>query len=357
MGRLDLIRIAHHLHSRAPSSARSRICAALMSAALLGAASPAAAQTAIKFSLDEPFEAAAAIFLLPQDKGYFRNEGLDVSIEPGNTPTDPIARVASGEAQMGFADINALIRYHEQNPAAAVKAVYMVYNTAPYAVVARKSRGVAEVKDLEGKKVGAPPTSLTAAQWPLFAKLAAIDAGKVSLENVGVPVRAPMLAAGQLDAVLGYSFRVYIDVKERGVAVDDIVLLPMANYGMKLYGSAIIVNSKFAATDADAVSGFLRAFQRGLRDALRNPTSAVDSVLKREDGARKDVTLERLRMVLRDNIVTPEVRANGFGGIDPARFGQAIDQLALVTKFKTKPKLDDIFDASFLPAANDRKVN
>jgi NitT/TauT family transport system substrate-binding protein len=62
-------------------------------------------------------------------------------------------------------------------------------------------------------------------------------------------------------------------------------------------------------------------------------------------------------MVLHDNIVTPEVRANGYGGIDPARFQEAIEQLALTVKFKSKPKLDDVFDASFLPAASERKVN
>ena len=65
-------------------------------------------------------------------------------------------------------------------------------------------------------------------QWPLFAKLNDIDVSKVTIEQIGLPVRAPMLAAGQLDAALGYSFRVYVDLKDRGVPVDDIVLLPMA---------------------------------------------------------------------------------------------------------------------------------
>ena len=126
--------------------------------------------------------------------------------------------------------------------------------------MARKSRGISEPKQLEGKKLGAPPTSTTYAQWPLFAKLNGIDMSKVAIETIATPVRAPMLAAGQLDAVLGFSFRVYIDVKDRGVPVDDIVLLPMANYGLKLYGNAIIVNSKFAAEKPEAVKAFLHAF-------------------------------------------------------------------------------------------------
>ena len=73
-----------------------------------------------------------------------------------------------------------------------------------------------------------------------------------------------MLAAGQLDAVLGFSFRIYVDLKDRGVPVDDIVLLPMADYGLKLYGNAIIVNPKFAAEKPEAVKAFLQRIPEGL---------------------------------------------------------------------------------------------
>lgn len=331
----------------------ARVTAAIC---VVGAA-PAQAETSIKFSLDGRLEGPVAFFLFPQDKGYFRSEGLDVSIDEGNAALDPIARVASGSYDMGFADINALIKYRDQNPSARLKAIFMVYNKPPYAVVSRKSRGILQPKDLENKKLGAPTSGSTFGQWPLFAKLNDIDTSKVSIENIGTAVRVPMLAAGQLDAVLGYSFRVYVDLKDRGVAVDDMVLMPMVNYGLKLYGSAIIVNAKFAADNPVAVKAFLRAFLRGLRETVRQPAAAVESILKREDLAKKDVELERLRMALRDNVVTPEVRANGFGAIDNARLQESIDQIALIYSFRAKPKPEDIFDATFLPAATDRKVN
>jgi NitT/TauT family transport system substrate-binding protein len=194
-------------------------------------------------------------------------------------------------------------------------------------------------------------------QWPLFAKLNDIDVSKVVLENIALPVRAPMLAAGQLDAALGYSFRVYVDLKDRGVPVDDIVLLMMANYGVKLYGSAIIVNSKFATEKPEAVRGFLRAFMKGLKETVRSPAAAVDTILKRDDDAKKEVELDRLRMAIRDNIITPEVRANGFGAVDPVRLEESINQIGLTYTYKAKPKPEDVFDASFLPPAADRRVN
>ena len=248
---------------------------------------PAAAQTGIKFSLDGRLEGPEALVLLPQDKGYFKTEGLDVTVDDAASPLEPITRVASGSYDMAFADINALIRYRDQNPSAPVKAVFIVYNKPPYAVVARKSRGITEPKQLENKKLGAPPAGATFAQWPLFAKLNNIDVSKVTIENIGIPVRAPMLAAGQIDAALGSSFRLYVDLKDRGVPLDDIVLMPMADYGLKLYGNAVIVNSKFAAEKPETVRAFLHAFLKGLKETIRHPTEAVESVAKRDDGAKK----------------------------------------------------------------------
>jgi NitT/TauT family transport system substrate-binding protein len=333
----------------------ARLC---LLAAVAGSMSSAAhAETEIKLALDERLEGPAAFFLLPQDRGYFRAEGLDVAIEEGTSGLEAITRVASGSTEIGFADINALIRYRDQNPAAPVKAVFMLFNKPPFAIVGRRSRGISDPRSLEDKKLGAPPTGATYEQWPIFAKLNAIDPAKVALERISVPVRAPMLAAGQLDAVLGYSYRVFVDLKDRGVPMEDVVLLPMADYGLSLYGSAVIVNGKFAAEKPELVAGSLRALVKGLKDTIRSPAAAVDSLLKRDDLGNRAVELERLRMLLKDNILTPEVHAEGLGGVDGARLAGAIDQIGLSYAFHAKPKTSDIFDPAFLPSAAERKIN
>jgi NitT/TauT family transport system substrate-binding protein len=297
------------------------------------------------------------VFLLPQDRGYFKMEGLDVVVDDAVSPLDPIARVGSGAYELGFADFNALIRYRDQHPSTPIKAVFVLYNKPAYAIVARKSRGITEPKQIENKKLGAPANGSSYAQWPLFAKLTNIDPAKVSIENIAIPVRAPMLAAGQIDAALGASFRLYIDLKDRGVPIDDIVLMPMVDYGMKLYGNVIIANSKFAAERPQAVAAFLRGFTRGVKESIKHPAVAVQAVVKRNDAARRDVELERLRMSISDNIITAEVKADGLGAVLPARLEQAVDQIALVYTFKTKPKPDELFDPSFLPPLVERKIN
>jgi NitT/TauT family transport system substrate-binding protein len=327
----------------------------LLAAALAGAAT--AAETNLRFTLDRKIEGPAAPFLLPLDKGYYKAAGLNVTVEPAGDTRDPVTRVASGDYDMGFADINALIKFRDANPKDAVKAVFMVYNRPAYAVIGRKSRGINAPKDLEGHRLGAPVDGSAFAQWPIFVKANGIDATKVKIENIGPQVRDPMLAAGQVDAITGLSFSSFLDLKDKGVPVDDITLLLMADYGVTLYGDAIIVNSKFATEHPQAVRGFLRAFLRGLKMTVAAPDSALKYALDRSNTPRKNLELERLKLVIRENILTPEVKANGYGGIDEARFSAAVDQLALAYKFKAgKPKPDEIFDASFLPPEAERKA-
>jgi NitT/TauT family transport system substrate-binding protein len=324
---------------------------------LLGATS-APAQTPVRLTLDGNLEGPSAPFLVAQDRGYFRAAGVEVTIDAaGAATTDAIARVASGAYEFGLADINSLIKYRDQNPTASMKAVFIVYNKPAYAIIARKSRGIVRPKDLEGKKLGAPGADFASAQWPLFAKLNDIDTSKVAIETIAAPVREPILAAGQIDAVTGTAFSSYINLKDRGVPVDDLVVMRMADYGLELYGDAIIANPKFASDNPETVKAFLAGVLRGFKETIKDPAHAVESVVKRNEAAKKDLELERLRMAIRENIVTPEVRANGLGGVDPARLANAIDQIGLTYNFKTKLDSATIFDPTFLPPPTERRVN
>ena len=145
-------------------------------------ADPAKAQTPeptpLRFSLDGRVEGPSALFLLPLDRGYYKNESLNVTMDDAANAFEPITRVASGTYDMALADINAVIRFRDQNPTAPIRAIFMVYNRPPFAIVGRKSRGISDPKSLEGKRLGAPPLTATVQQWPVFAKLNEIDASK-----------------------------------------------------------------------------------------------------------------------------------------------------------------------------------
>jgi NitT/TauT family transport system substrate-binding protein len=336
---------------------RTVLCAAGAAAAL---ACPAQAQTAVRMSLDWRFEGPAAPFTMALDKGYFKAEGLDVTIETAAGSREPVSRVGSGAYDIGFGDVNTLVRFRDENPDNDVRAVMVLYDRPPFAIVGRKSRGLTgEVASLRGKSFGAPAGDAAFAQWPVFKAEHGIEEGewKMRFESIGFPVREPMLAQGEVDAVFGFAMTSYINLRSRGVPADDIVVMHMREHGLELYGNVIMVSEKFLAKKPEAVRGFLRALVRGLRDTIDDPAAAVDTVLTRNDVARKDVELDRLGMALEQNILTPWVKENGVGGIDRARFQRALDQIGLAFPYRQKPKVDDVFDESFLPPASDRKMN
>ncbi len=315
----------------------------------------AAASIPLRFTLDWRFEGPAALFLTALDKGYFREEGLDVTIEAGTGSREAIPRVATGGFDAGFGDVNTLIRFRDENPTVDLKAVMMVYDRPPFAIVGRKSRGIStDPKSLEGKKLGAPAADGAFAQWPVFKKVNGIDDAKIKLENIGFPVREPMLASGELDAIFGFAHTSLINLKARGVPADDIVMLLMADHGVDLYGNAVIVSPKLLAEKPQAVRGLLRAITRSVRDVVVEPEAAIAGVIQRNEGARPEIELERLKMALDHYVMTPGVKAHGFGGIDKARWQKGLDQIGLTVSFKDKAKAGNAFAEGFLPAEAER---
>jgi NitT/TauT family transport system substrate-binding protein len=324
----------------------------------VGMAATGQAQTPVKFTLDWRFEGPAAPFTVALDKGYFKAEGLDVTIDTGSGSRESIPRVASGTYDIGAGDVNSLVRFRDENPTIDLKAVMMVYDRPPFAIVGRKSKGIGpDPKSLMGKKLGAPAADGAYAQWPIFKSVNKLDDSAMKFENVGFPVREPMLASGEVDAVFGFSFSVYMNLKSRGVPVDDIVLILMSDHGVELYGNVLMVAPKFAAEKPEAVKGFIKALTKGLRDTVADPAAATATVIKRNDVAKQEVEKERLELSLTQNFVTPWVKTNGYGGIDHARFARSIDQIGLTFTFKSKPKVEDIFTEAFLPPPAERKVN
>ncbi|MEX0405078.1 ABC transporter substrate-binding protein [Aquibium sp. LZ166] len=333
--------------------------ATILSAAALSAAGmhAAQAQTDVKFTLDWKFEGPAAGFLLAIDKGYFEAEGLNVTIDTGAGSRESIPRVATGAYDMGFGDINALIKFLDEDPSQKVEAVMMVYDKPPFAVIGRKAQGITEdPKSLEGKKLGAPPPDAAFGQWPVFVEVADIDTSNITIENVGFPVREPMLAQGAVDAIFGFAFSSVLNLKAQGIPEDDIVTILMADHGLDLYGNAIMVNEDFAAANPDAVKGFLKALAKGFADAVSDPAAGVDAVMSRNEILTKEIEIERLEMANSMNINTPWVAENGFGGIDEEKLAKSIELLKVSMGLKGNVTAADVFDASYLPPKEERML-
>ncbi|MGD9843963.1 MAG: ABC transporter substrate-binding protein [Variibacter sp.] len=317
--------------------------------AIIADATDVRAQTAVRFSLDSKIDGAAAPFFLALDRGYFKREGLDVTIDPAATGLEPITRLAGETYDIALGDFNALVRWRDQNPTTGIKAVFILQNLAGYAVVSRRSRGVAKPKDLEEAKIVVSQADAAAAQWPIFVKLTGIDIEKATILNTGIPVREPMLAAGEADAVVGLNYGVPLNLRDKGVPADDIVVMRMSDYGLTLYGSAIMARPRFLAEKPEAVKAFVAAVSAALKDTIKDPAKAIDALVQRNGSINREAELQRLNVMLKENVLTAQALANGLGAIDAARFDKTLEQIGLAYSFKNKPALGDIFEEGFVP--------
>jgi len=314
-------------------------------------------QFAIRFSLDRPLNAGAAPFVVASSRGLFGAEGLAVATDIAANSPEAIAAVASGASEFALVDLNELIRFRGKAGAPPVKAVFVLFNQSPYAIVARRSRGIRALADIEGKTLGFADGDLSFRLWPALAKANGIRVASVKFNKISAAVREPMLSAGQVDAVAGFSYLSAVNLRDRGVPADDLAVLRYADYGCEAYGFAVIVNPAFASSRPEAVKGFVRAVIGGTQLAINQPERAADEVVSQMDGGSRDLELERLRAVISDNILTGEVRRNGIGGIDPARLERSIDEIGEDFKFEKRPSPADIFDDSFLPPLDSRLIN
>ncbi|WP_275198237.1 ABC transporter substrate-binding protein [Bradyrhizobium sp. CSA207] len=321
------------------------------------AAETAAPSVAIHFTFDRPIDASMAPFFMAAKDGKFAAEHLNVSFNTVAGSPEALARVAKGDSELALVDINELIRFRDKDDAAPVKAVFVLFNRAPYAVVARKSRGIHLLPDLDGKTVGVADGDLSMRLWPALAQRNGINTQHVKFHKISAAVREPILSAGQVDAVAGFSYLSAVNLRDRGVPGDDLVVLRYADYGCEAYGFAVVANPGFAAAKPDAMKGFVRALIAGINTTVKEPARAAEEAASHIDDGDRELELERLRTVLVDNILTDEVRRNGLGGIDPARLERSIDQIAQDFKFRKKPAAGDIFDDRFLPPVEGRLIN
>ncbi|HZQ00226.1 MAG TPA: ABC transporter substrate-binding protein [Reyranella sp.] len=325
--------------------------AALAAWALAGV--PASAQTPVKFTLDFVFQGPTSPFLVALDKGYYKAEGLDVTIDAGQGSAGAVQRVATGAYQMGFADVNSTIEYNAKNPGKEVLCVFMAYDFAPFGVYALKKSGIRVPKDLQGKKLGAPVFDASFRLFPAFAKRQGIT--KWEHVNLTPQLREQSLVQGTVDFISGHYFSSMLDLKARGVKFEDIVAMRYVDFGMDLYANGIIVSPEMMKNEK-AVRGFIAATVKGWKDVIADNKVGIAAAKKRDPLINEALELERLQISLNTNILTPYVKANGMGDVEPARFANSVKLVSEAFGLPTSPAPDKVFTDKFLPPKADRMV-
>lgn len=329
----------------------------LVTAMLFCSASIAAwAQTPVRLLLDWQPQGPAAPFFLALDKGYYKAEGLDVSIHPGKGSAQTLDQLIKDNFQFGLADTNALVLYRDDPKAPPVKSVMMVYNASAYAMIALRNRRISAPIDIHRKSIGIPNNPGEELAWNSMVEMNKIDPKIVNIDKIGYAEREQMLMRGQVDAVMGYWFTTFINLTERGVKPQDILTFKINDWGVRHYGDSLVANPDFVSANPKAVQGFIKATIRGIQDSIKDPNAAIAALAKFNPTLKRDTEYLRLRLALENTFVTPEIRSTGvLGDVDMKRFAASIDQIDQVVKLKTKPAPTAIFTAEFLPPPDQRK--
>jgi NitT/TauT family transport system substrate-binding protein len=335
---------------------RFRFAAAVLALAFAAVAN-AQAPTKVKFILNWKYYGPQAWFFHAQDKGYFKNEGVEVEFDQGDgSPGAPI-KVASGAYDAGFGDLPTVIQLAAQRPSEAPLGVYMMYSNPPYVIATKKGSGIVKPKDLEGRTLGGPANDGSLRLWPAFSKLAGVDPSKVKIENMAANLREQMLQRGQIDAAFGFLQTIWFSAKVIGMdPAKELHFIRYADYGLPLYSNSVVVSQKLAKEKPDAVRGMVRAINRAFHEVRANPDVGMDAVMKREPLLKRDVEKERLLQTIEYEVLSSEMKQIGIGDVDEERLKKGIVLLVENLKLPRTPATSEVFSRAYLPARSEREL-
>ena len=339
------------------SSPLSRRSVMLGTGAAMACASfgrPARAETRIRFILNWKYEGPQGYFFLAQDRGYFRDEGIDVAFDQGNGSGAAVPQVMNGAYDMGFGDINALIELAAKRTDTPI-ATAVLYNRPPFVIVVKKDSGIKVPSDLAGKTIGGAPNDAAMKLFPTFCKLAKVDQDAVKITSIQPQLYAQMLGRGQVDAVFGYYTTLWFSTKLAGLdPAEQLRFMRYGDYGMDLLSNSIIVSRALVTEKPEVVRGFHRALFRGLRDTVADPDAAIAALTKREPLTRAPIEKEKLLFTMKNDMSDPSIATIGLGAVYPARLAASIDIIVEANNLPCTPKPTDVFTPDFLPPLADR---
>jgi len=308
-----------------------------------------AGATDVKFSLDWAFQGPQAPFLLALERGYFRDQGLNVTMDRGFGSGDVPVKVAAGAYDVGIADINPTIRLRLENPDSTLFTPFIIYDATALAVMTLRRQNIATPKDLAGKILAAPETDSGRQLFPAFARAVGLDLNSIRWQTVSPQLRETMLIQGQANAITGFITSGILSLRAGGVPAEEIVTFKYSDYGVDLYSTSLIVTRRWAESNPRAVTGLIIGIVRGQNEARRDPAAAIAALKRRDPLINEAVERERMELGFRELTFTPHVLANGFGKVDMARLQRSIEITRQAFNIARTLAASEIYDPKFLP--------
>ena len=302
--------------------------ALLAGAAALPLAAPAIARAQaarVRFTMDWAFQAPQTFGLIARERGFFREAGLDVSIDRGQGSGGVPVALAGGTHDMGYADLSPTLRFVAEDPRRDVVAIAMLHDKSPLCVIARADGPIRTPKDLEGKRLAAPDADAARQLFPAFAAGAGIDASKVIFVSVTPPLREPIFIRREVDGITASVQTSAMALVGLGMPQAQQKQFMYNDFGMDLYGGALLTTRTYMQRNPDVVKRVVAAMMRGFVAQMADPTAAMEVLKRAEPLTDTALELERHNLMMQRMVLSDHVRANGLSQVDPARITKSLD--------------------------------
>lgn len=301
----------------------------------------------VSFSLDFIVLGRHSPWYVALEKGYYKEEGLNVRIAPGKGSAHVMQQVESGAADIGFVDVPSLV--FARAAGATIKMVAINYQKAPYSIFSLDpGANVTKPKDMEGLTLGSSADSFVPKIHKAFMSSHGLDPDKLKVTNVIPSARVAALITKKVPSVDFFVMsKPGISRAVKGAKVKTLLL---ADHGLKLYSNGIGAKESYIKANPDVMRKFVRASLRGWKYALANPAEAADMQNKHAKALNKQITIEELAIV-KNLAVTDDTRKNGLGWFSKEGMEASVSFMVKNTGMdKSKaPKASDLYDLSFLP--------
>ncbi|SHI34113.1 NitT/TauT family transport system substrate-binding protein [Roseomonas rosea] len=343
-----------------PDLSRRHLLAAGVALGAAGLAAPhlARAQTMpkLRFALDWAKQGPNAYVTMGREKGFFRDVGIDATVDrgfgSGRVPVD----IAAGAYEMGQADINPVIKFMAENPNSGLVITGIWGDRSLLCAVTRADGGVRGPKDLEGKTLAAPESDAGRQLFPAFARAAGVDAAKVNWMSVSPELREPMLVQKRADGVTGAITSVGMSLKALGLDFPQQRIMYYRDHGLDLLGTAYLTTRRFLESNPEVVRNAQRALFRSLIYANKNRDESIAMLKRAEPLTDVAIETERQAISMEQQVISDHVMRNGLSNPDRARFQKAIEAVEGAYGMAPKLKVDDIYTDAFLPPVEERRL-
>ncbi|GGO77399.1 hypothetical protein GCM10011348_06840 [Marinobacterium nitratireducens] len=326
----------------------SRSVFTALSLTLTLGAGPAFAADKVTYQLDWlPGGDKAPVYVGIQ-QGFFAEEDLEVSISGGRGSTDAITKLATGNADIGSADIGALLAAKAQSEV-PVTAVYSVFTQAPHAFMVLADSDVKSVRDVAGKKVATSPFTSSNVYLPQVLKDNGLDLSEIKLTKSDPGALGPMMVTGQTDVVISWVTDTQRYRSQAESVGKSLRVLPWSEAGLELYSATLVASDRFLKERPDVAKRFVRAFARSVAFTNENPETAganINAMVPEVDAAvAADTIVDTMKLVY--NEVSER---DGMGQLEPTRLASTWQLVAAAQQLDPSAlDVETAVDRSFMP--------